>query len=169
MDSLSPPKRQNYGVPRGARLELWRENGGGGGGGGGGEKRRQLTKVLLKVNIQNSLGPVQVVMPAENTVGELMKAAIGIYVKEKRRPLLGSSDPGGYELHYSQFSLECLKPEDRLMDLGSRNFFLCPKPGYAVNSSYSTEARIVTKPPFAVTKFIYFFLKICSQSPVLDI
>lgn len=77
-----------------------------GGGGGGGEKRRQLTKFLVNVNIQNSLGRIQVVMSPENTVGELMKAAIGVYVKEKRRPLLRSDDPGCFELHYSQFSLE---------------------------------------------------------------
>ncbi|PIN02846.1 hypothetical protein CDL12_10145 [Handroanthus impetiginosus] len=146
MDSLSPTERQNYG-------------GGGSGGGGGEEKRRQLAKVLVKVNIQNSLGPVQVVTPPETTVGELMKAAIGIYVKEKRRPLLSSSDPQCYELHYSQFSLESLQPEEKLMNLGSRNFFLCPKPGYAVNSSYSTtEARLVAKPPDTITKFIHFLL-----------
>ncbi|KAK6158057.1 hypothetical protein DH2020_005371 [Rehmannia glutinosa] len=128
MEFLSPPRRQNDGVERGAPSASGLNGGGDGRGGGGGENRRQLTKVLFKVNIQNSLGPVQVVMQPENTVSELMKAAIAIYVAEKRRPLLGSSNPGCYELHYSQFSLESLKPEEKLMDLGSRNFFLCPKP-----------------------------------------
>lgn len=67
---------------------------------------QKLTKLLVKVNLQNSVGPVHVVMSPENTVRELMKAAIEIYVKEKRRPLLPSSDSRCYELHYSQFSLE---------------------------------------------------------------
>ncbi|XP_012845701.1 PREDICTED: uncharacterized protein At4g22758-like [Erythranthe guttata] len=128
MDSLSPPKRQNYSVGRGASSESsGLNNGGGGGGGGGGEERRRLTKVLFNVYIQNSLGPVQVMMLPENTVAELMKAAIDVHVKEKRRPLMGSSDPVCYELHYSQFSLQSLKAEEKLIDLGSRNFFLCPK------------------------------------------
>ncbi|XP_055819486.1 uncharacterized protein LOC129888552 isoform X2 [Solanum dulcamara] len=70
------------------------------------EKQHKLTKLLVNVNIQNSLGPVQLVMSPENTVGELIRTAIEIYVKEKRRPLLNSSDPLCYELHYSQFSME---------------------------------------------------------------
>ncbi|GER30534.1 flavin-monooxygenase glucosinolate S-oxygenase 3 [Striga asiatica] len=105
MDSLSPSGSQN----------------------GREARRRYLTKALFKVNIQNSLGPVQVVMQPENTAAELTKAAIAVYVKERRRPLLGSVDPGCYDLHYSQFNLESLKPEEKLEDLGSRNFFLCPK------------------------------------------
>ncbi|KAI3453564.1 hypothetical protein Pfo_010227 [Paulownia fortunei] len=133
MDSLNPSKRQDNGI--GADLgskfggltgKLASTSAAGGSVGGGGVKQRQLTKLLVNVNIQNSLGPIQVVMSPENTVGELVKAAIGVYVKEKRRPLLGSSDPGCFELHYSQFSLESLKPEEKLIDLGSRNFFLFP-------------------------------------------
>lgn len=70
------------------------------------EKQHKLTKLLLSVNIQNSLGPVHVVISPENTLGDLIRAAIEIYVKEKRRPLLITNDPRCYELHYSQFSLE---------------------------------------------------------------
>lgn len=72
----------------------------------GQEKQQKLTKLLLNVHIQNSLGPVHVVMLPENTVGDLIKAAIDIYVKEKRRPLLPSRDSRSYKLHYSQFSLD---------------------------------------------------------------
>ncbi|KAG8382359.1 hypothetical protein BUALT_Bualt05G0069100 [Buddleja alternifolia] len=138
MDSLSSSKGQENGNGSESR----RRYGGlmgklasisGGGGGGGGGKRPQLTKLLINVNIQNSLGPIQVVMSPEKTVAELTTAAISIYVKEKRRPLLRSNDPGCFELHYSQFSLESLRPEEKLIDLGSRNFFLCPKPANAVN------------------------------------
>lgn len=110
MDSLNPFKSKEDG----AVAEPGRRYGGlmgklavmHGGGGGTGEKQRQVTKLLVNVNIQNSLGPIHVVMSPENTVGELVKAAVGIYVKEKRRPLLGSSDPRRFLLHYSQFSLE---------------------------------------------------------------
>ncbi|KAK6783201.1 hypothetical protein RDI58_020998 [Solanum bulbocastanum] len=91
------------------------------------EKQYKLTKLLVNVNIQNSLGPVNLVMSPENTVGELIKAAIEIYVKEKRRPLLNRSDPLCYELHYSQFSMESLRKEEKLVNLGCRSFFVCPK------------------------------------------
>ncbi|TMW86964.1 hypothetical protein EJD97_020648 [Solanum chilense] len=92
------------------------------------EKQQKLTKLLVNVNIQNSLGPVNLVMSPENTVGELIRAAIEIYVKEKRRPLLNRSDPLCYELHYSQFSMESLRKEEKLVNLGCRSFFVCPKP-----------------------------------------
>ncbi|KAL2547458.1 putative protein-like [Forsythia ovata] len=99
------------------------------------EKQRQLTKLLVNVNIEKSLGPVKLVMSPENTVCDLIKASIEIYVKEKRRPLLDSTDPKCFELHYSQFSLQRLKPDEKLMNLGSRNFFLCLKSAVTASSS----------------------------------
>lgn len=62
--------------------------------------------MLLNVTIGRSLGPVQVVISPEKTTGDLIKAALDIYSREKRRPLLPESDPHRFELHYSQFSLE---------------------------------------------------------------
>lgn len=103
MGSLSPPQRKNYGHDRGGAHG---RKSSGGGGGAEEVKRRQSTKVLFNVNMQDSLWSVQVMMSPENTARELMKAAIDIYVEEKRRPALSSADPARYELHYSQFSLE---------------------------------------------------------------
>ncbi|EPS67641.1 hypothetical protein M569_07134 [Genlisea aurea] len=90
-----------------------------------GDKKQQLSKLLLNVNIQNSSWPVQVLMPPESTVADLVKAALEIYVKEKRRPLLPTGDPQCYRLHYSPFTLDSLSSEQRVMELGSRSFFLC--------------------------------------------
>lgn len=69
-------------------------------------EKRRLTKLLLNVTIERSMGPVQVVMSSENTVADLVKAAVEIYIGEKRRPLLTETDPHRFDLHYSQFSLE---------------------------------------------------------------
>ncbi|MCD7446958.1 hypothetical protein HAX54_020736 [Datura stramonium] len=121
----------------------------------GEKKQYKLTKLLLNVNIQNSLGPVHVVMPPENTVGELIRVAIEIYVKEKRRPLLPSSDPLCYELHYSQFSLENLKREEKVVNLGCRSFFLCPKPN--TSSSCANKAK-ATPRSLPLTKLLDFVL-----------
>ncbi|XP_042485005.1 uncharacterized protein At4g22758-like, partial [Macadamia integrifolia] len=83
--------------------------------------------LLLNVTIQGSLGAVQVVMSPESTVGDLITAAVRLYAKEARRPFLPTTDPADFDLHYSQFSLESLNREEKLKELGSRNFFLCLK------------------------------------------
>ncbi|XP_060181474.1 uncharacterized protein LOC132611054 isoform X1 [Lycium barbarum] len=152
------------------------------------EKQKKLKKLLMNVNIQNSLGPLHVVMSSENTVGDFIKAVIEIYLKEKRRPLLPSSDARCYELHYSQFSLDTegrpetaslpkvgvrsaytlpspdpklwdslgLKPEEKLLNLESRSFFLCPKP----NSSFMDKAKATAKLPVILAKFMDLFIQI---------
>ncbi|KAL7615162.1 uncharacterized protein LOC111901429 isoform X1 [Lactuca sativa] len=89
--------------------------------------RPKLTKLLLNVTVQRSLGPLQVLISPESTVNDLVAAALRQYAKEGRRPILLSLDPSGFGLHYSQFSLESLDPDEKLIELGSRNFFLCPK------------------------------------------
>ncbi|XWS38490.1 hypothetical protein CRYUN_Cryun19dG0135600 [Craigia yunnanensis] len=119
---------------------------------------QRLTKMLLNVNIENSLGPVHVVMSSDNTVNDLIKAAIEIYVKEKRRPLLEESDPKFFQLHYSQFSLESLKPGEKLINLGSRNFFMCLKPSSSVTSCGSNEAKTASDSLFSLTKLMEFLL-----------
>ncbi|ONI06787.1 hypothetical protein PRUPE_5G080800 [Prunus persica] len=125
------------------------------------ETHRRMTKLLLNVTIERSLGPVQVVMSQENTVSDLIKAAVEIYVREKRRPLVKETDPHRFELHYSQFSLESLKGDEKLIKLGSRNFFLCSsksKPS-ANHSNYCGEAKKETRnSPFPWAKFMDFLL-----------
>lgn len=63
-------------------------------------------KLLLKVTMQGSLGPVQVIMTPESTVKDLVATTVRQYVKEGRRPVVPSTDPSYFDLHYSQFSLE---------------------------------------------------------------
>lgn len=89
--------------------------------------RPKLTKLLLNVTVQRSLGPLHVLISPESTVNDLVAAALRQYSKEGRRPMLPSPDPSSFGLHYSQFSLESLDPDEKLNELGSRNFFLCPK------------------------------------------
>lgn len=67
---------------------------------------RQPSKLLLKVTMMGSLGPVQVLMTPESSVGDLIAAAVRLYVKEGRRPILPSNEASRFDLHYSQFSLE---------------------------------------------------------------
>jgi len=132
------------------------------------ETRPRLTKLLLNVTVQRSLGPVMVLMPPELTVEDLIEAALQQYKKEGRRPVLPSVDPSGFDLHYSQFSLESLEREDKLVALGSRNFFLCPKKSTsesdggdvttATSSSCSKQADKATKTGLPWLRFMEFLL-----------
>ncbi|CAL0324181.1 unnamed protein product [Lupinus luteus] len=116
---------------------------------------RQPPKVLLKVTMMGSLVPVQVLMRPESVVDDLVAAALRQYVKERRRPNLASMKASDFDLHYSQFSLERLDREEKLIELGSRNFFLCPrKPasfgegggsGGSMTTPFSSCAKEVSK------------------------
>ncbi|KAI3679427.1 hypothetical protein L2E82_51338 [Cichorium intybus] len=118
----------------------------------------KLTKLLLKVTVQRSLGPVQVVISPESTVGDLIAAALRQYSKEGRRPIFPCLDPSRFDLHYSQFSLESLGRDERLYELGSRNFFLCPKQTVSTAGSSGGHSEtgvgyggITTSPPSSST------------------
>ncbi|KAL6537756.1 hypothetical protein OROHE_012383 [Orobanche hederae] len=57
------------------------------------------------------------------TAGDLITAALRQYEKEPHLPLLHAG-ASGFDLHYSQYSsLESLDREEKLVSLGSRNFF----------------------------------------------
>jgi len=130
------------------------------------EERPRLTKLLLNVTIQGSLGPVQVVMTPESMVSDLIATALRLYSKEGRRPILLTTDSSMFDLHYSQFSFESLDREENLMALGSRNFFLCPRRpavdggATAPSSSCSKQAEKASKSGggFAWLKFMDFLL-----------
>lgn len=89
--------------------------------------RKTPSKVLVSVAVLRSMWPLHVMAPAEWSVADLVAAAVRLYVKEGRRPLLPSTDPATFGLHYSQFCLESLDPKEKVMELGSRSFFLCPR------------------------------------------
>ncbi len=115
------------------------------------ENKPLLTKLLLNVTVQGSVGAVQVIMSSENTVADLVAAAVKQCVKECRRPILPTTDPSSFDLHYSQFSLESLERDKKLWELGSRNFFLCRRKG-EVESEASTSSSTCSKEAEKVNK-----------------
>ncbi|KAJ0238933.1 Uncharacterized protein HA466_0234670 [Hirschfeldia incana] len=125
-------------------------------------KPPRLTKLLLNVTVQGSLGALQIIISPESTVDDLIDAAIRLYVKEARRPFLPESEPARFDLHYSQFSLESIGREQKLISLGSRNFFMCGRKengglvGSGSSESCSKEAEKVGKTGFHWLKFMGF-------------
>lgn len=71
-----------------------------------GRRAAAPSKALVTVAVQRSLWPLHVMAGAEWRVADLVAAAVELYVRERRRPLLPSADPAAFGLHYSQFSLE---------------------------------------------------------------
>jgi hypothetical protein len=70
--------------------------------------RKTPSKVLVSVAVLRSMWPLHVMAPAEWSVADLVAAAVKLYVKEGRRPLLPSTDTAAFGLHYSQFCLESM-------------------------------------------------------------
>ena len=76
-----------------------------------------MTK-LLNVTVQRNLGPVQVVILSDSTVGDLIVATPQQYVKEGWRLALPTTDPASFDLHYSQFNLENLDRNKKTDNIG---------------------------------------------------
>ncbi|XP_066321737.1 uncharacterized protein [Miscanthus floridulus] len=108
-------------------------------------RRAAPSKALVTVAVQRSMWPLHVMAGAEWRVADLVAAAVELYVREGRRPLLPSADPSVFGLHYSQFSLESLDPAEKLMELGSRSFFLCPRATAAVAAPSTRPATEASK------------------------
>ncbi|XP_047060401.1 uncharacterized protein At4g22758-like [Lolium rigidum] len=94
----------------------------------------RLTRLLVNVTVERSLWPVHVVLGADATVADLARAAVAAYVVEGRRPPLPADADANdvdaaarFELHLSKYSLDALNPDEKVLDLGSRNFFLCAR------------------------------------------
>ncbi|KAJ0973462.1 hypothetical protein J5N97_021421 [Dioscorea zingiberensis] len=106
------------------------------------------SKILVNVTVYRSLGAVQLMASTVWTVSDLIAAAVQVYVKEERRPILPTTALSDFTLHYSQFSLEGLGPEEKLMELGSRNFFLYSKStalSLSASASCSNEVQKSSK------------------------
>lgn len=76
------------------------------GGAGAAAAGRRLTRLLVNVTVDGSLWPLHLVLPADATVADLVRAAVAAYVREGRRPPLQQPGDDGFELHFSKYSLE---------------------------------------------------------------
>jgi hypothetical protein len=99
-DLLAGVRDREQGLRRaGVDVAPWRA-------GGRKEAAAAPSKVLVTVAVQRSMWPLHVMARTEWRVADLVAAAVELYVKEGRRPLLPSADPSAFGLHYSQFSLQ---------------------------------------------------------------
>ncbi|CAO2820040.1 unnamed protein product [Amaranthus hypochondriacus] len=116
---------------------------------------RQMTRLLVSVTVRGSVGPIQVIVSPEDTVHDLIKDVLKVYVKENRRPLLSEIHPSCFGLHYSPFNLPSLKLDEKVMNLGSRKFFLCPEQA-AHAGTFLEQSKQNEKFSFPLAKFLDF-------------
>ena len=66
----------------------------------------RANKFLVNVTVARSSGPLRLLLFKDATVKDMIKAALLLYAKEGRKPLL-SKDRTSFGIHYSQFSIDC--------------------------------------------------------------
>ncbi|CAN6244227.1 unnamed protein product [Urochloa humidicola] len=86
--------------------------------------RREETKVLVSVTVEGSVGPVKAMVRLGASVGEAIAAVVENYAREGRSPRLDPAAAEGFQLHHSHFSLQSLNKNDKIGDVGGRNFYL---------------------------------------------
>jgi len=94
-----------------------------------GERKRGIytedSKVLVKVIVQKSPGPVKALVKLGTTIEEAISTVIDEYRKERRRPALDEDDTASlFQLYDSYFSNQALNRTYKLGDVGCRSFHL---------------------------------------------
>ncbi|CAL4969535.1 unnamed protein product [Urochloa decumbens] len=85
---------------------------------------REEAKVLVSVTVEGSVGPVKAMVRLGASVGEAIAAVVENYAREGRSPRLDPAAAEGFQLHHSHFSLQSLNKNDKIGDVGGRNFYL---------------------------------------------
>ncbi|OVA01710.1 hypothetical protein BVC80_9071g31 [Macleaya cordata] len=84
-------------------------------------------RVLIKVNVLGSTGPLRFLVNEEELVAAVIDTALKSYAREGRLPVLGS-DLNNFLLYCSNAECHALKPWEKIGSYGVRNFVLYKKP-----------------------------------------
>ncbi|KAM0058440.1 hypothetical protein Hdeb2414_s0005g00170291 [Helianthus debilis subsp. tardiflorus] len=81
-------------------------------------------KVAIKVTVEGSVGPIRALVKLGSSVDETIKLVMKKYNAERRSPRLDQDDMTSFELHHSNFSLQCLDKSNMIGKIGSRSFHM---------------------------------------------
>ncbi|PWA44601.1 hypothetical protein CTI12_AA504900 [Artemisia annua] len=81
-------------------------------------------KVVVKVMIEGSVGPIRALVKLGSSVDDTIKLVMNKYNAEGRTPRLDQDATTSFELHHSYFSLECLEKSNIIGEIGSRSFYM---------------------------------------------
>ncbi|KAL3525525.1 hypothetical protein ACH5RR_013897 [Cinchona calisaya] len=89
-------------------------------------KSTHNNKLLITVNVLGSAGPIRFLVNGDDIVSQVINAALKIYARQKRFPVLGS-DVDSFLLYPANAGLDALNPSESIGLQGVRNFVLCQK------------------------------------------
>ncbi|KMZ74330.1 hypothetical protein ZOSMA_12G00140 [Zostera marina] len=110
-----------------------------------GERKRGIytedSKVLVKVIVQKSPGPVKALVKLGTTIEEAVSTVIDEYRKEGRYPTLDDDDTDTalFQLDDSYFSNQALNKTYKLGDVGGRSFLLRKEEPYSGTCSSENQ------------------------------
>lgn len=81
-------------------------------------------KVVVNVTVEGSAGPVRAMVSLGSSVRDAIAAVVERYHREGRSPRLDPASAESFQLHHSHFSLQSLNKNDKIGDVGGRNFYL---------------------------------------------
>ncbi|KAL5211701.1 hypothetical protein ABZP36_022548 [Zizania latifolia] len=99
-------------------------------------------KVVVSVTVEGSVGPVKAMVRLGASVGEAIAAVVERYGKEGRSPRLDPAATEAFRLHHSHFCLQSLNKNDKIGDVGGRNFYLHKNDGNNSINLQSEESDI---------------------------
>lgn len=99
-------------------------------------------KVVVSVTVEGSVGPVKAMVRLGASVGEAIAAVVERYGREKRSPRLDPAAAEAFQLHHSHFCLQNLNKNDKIGDVGGRNFYLHKNDGSNGNYLQSGEPNV---------------------------
>ncbi|XP_027160113.1 uncharacterized protein LOC113763833 [Coffea eugenioides] len=89
-------------------------------------KNNSNNKFLITINVLGSAGPVRFVVNENDSVSEVIDAALKLYARQDRLPVLGS-DVNSFLLYPANAGLDALILSESIGLQGVRNFVLCKK------------------------------------------
>ncbi|KAM0012280.1 hypothetical protein Hdeb2414_s0054g00755361 [Helianthus debilis subsp. tardiflorus] len=84
-------------------------------------------RMLIKINVLGSSGPVRFVVDEDAVVAEVIETALKCYALEGRFPVLGTKH-NDFFLYAPIVGTEALNSRETIGSFGARNFMLCKKP-----------------------------------------
>ncbi|KAK1423134.1 hypothetical protein QVD17_18429 [Tagetes erecta] len=91
-------------------------------------------RILIKVNVLRSSGPIRVVVSEDTTVAEVIEIVLKTYAHERRFPVLGTKF-GDFFLYVPNDGSKALDPKGLIGSYGVRNFMLGKKPSHVVETT----------------------------------
>ncbi|KAL8472736.1 hypothetical protein ACS0TY_029167 [Phlomoides rotata] len=108
------------------------------------KKTTKKNRLLITINVLGSCGPIRLVVNEDENTGAVIDAALKVYGREGRLPILGS-DVNSFSLYpaFAEYDY-VLKSSEAIGCGGARNFVLC-KMESKITMSTETRSNVINQ------------------------